>query len=509
MTVELGAPVAVYRRYPRGQLALASGALAGLLSLLSYRVDGTLLVPILGLAASGLLGSSLSYALDLLPSGKDVAVYEHGVALGRTRLAWTEIERVQYSRDGGSRVTGSERQTHRLEFHLRRSRKREVLMLGESSISRRLDVSELLQLLSRAGVAVEDESAPRLSRDESPVPSGEPDDALARPLSEDIAQTLSQIDASGLTPACLSALREGEHQRDRIARRHRLLSLGLEPGTYALVLMIRLLGLLVILAGICTLAQVAALFGASFTLLDTLGFPGGILRYLALAGLLVGALWSAGRLEDVAKELRKARSRRAAIASSLRRAAQAFPLANLLDGLARREPFALYLRSFQTEYFQYLESVKGGGSDDDFPYEFEARQRDFDTALISRVAPALPVFGLANIRDASVPQALALLVAPDEQWLRVACELIVKAEAVILYLSASTLSVLAEVEILRQLQAQRRTFIVRREETGHAPISGQHGLLQSFPHQVSDGSLEWEGALSAFLRGRGLQPNSS
>lgn len=207
MTVELGAPVAVYRRYPRGQLALlalASGALAGLLWFLSYRVNGTLLVPILGLAASGLSGSSLSYVLDLLTSGKDVAVHEHGIALGRTRLAWTEIERVQYSRDVGSPVAGAERQTHRLEFHLRRSRQREKLMIGESSTSSRVDVSELLQLLSRAGVAVEDESAPRLSRDESAAPRDEPDDALARSLSADIVQTLAQIDASGLTPAPVS-----------------------------------------------------------------------------------------------------------------------------------------------------------------------------------------------------------------------------------------------------------------------------------------------------------------
>ena len=151
--------------------------------------------------------------------------------------------------------------------------------------------------------------------------------------------------------------------------------------------------------------------------------------------------------------------------------------------------------------------MQRGGSDDEFPYQFEAQQREFDAALISLVARALPVFGLANIRDASAPQALALLVTPDEQWLRVACELIAKTKAVILYLSASTLSVLAEVEILRQVQAELRTFIVRREEAGDAPISGQHGLLQSFPHQVSDVSVKWQGALSAFLRGRGLEPN--
>jgi hypothetical protein len=146
------------------------------------------------------------------------------------------------------------------------------------------------------------------------------------------------------------------------------------------------------------------------------------------------------------------------------------------------------------------------GSEYQLPVEFEVVERDFDVALAELATDRMPIFALANVRDASVSRQLHILSVRDEDWFLVACELIYEADAILVHLAAASESLLVELGLLDRLSFRDKTFLIFGKDFYESILSeADRALISRFPNRSAESSPKWRSDLMKFLHRNGVE----
>ena len=331
------------------------------------------------------------------------------------------------------------------------------------------------------------------------MPGLDPD--LARALWAKADAAIEEASKEGISPQVVNALRKGQNLRAEIARQYKRSAFvcGIGSG------LITLATVIVTLAGLYTafalLFQIATDLGwGDFDLFGVLGVPGGVLRYGALGAIVAAAWLSVGRMEHIARRKRKQARQHSAISGIFKPDRAHGQTDAFLSRVSSGEPFAVYLRSFSGEYLQYLEKPIVAGSEYQLPVEYEVVERDFDVTLAESTIERMPIFALANVHDGSVSRRLSILSALDADWFLVACELIYKADAVIVHLAAASESLMVEIGLLDRLSFRDKTFLIFGKDLDEKILSeSDKALISRFPNRSAESSPSWRNELINFL----------
>lgn len=437
---------------------------------------------------------ALALFLRLVRPGKRIAVHDHGVILGRRSLLWEEIEKVEYHLDLGSEYSSPDTRYHDFTFRLTDG-KSEWLRLDDGPLPTYVDVDRFRDLLYVATELV-DLAMPTVQR----VAAGETP-ARDPVLAEQLRGLLTRVEAAPargvLSAQAEQALRQGERRRGRLARNSTLLvllliALGLISGLATAVL--------VTLGFFSGVGLLATFFGAldAFDLFEPINALGGF-RLPAMALLFASSWWSAGKASTLTEDTYKELARQNALSGAFRSERALSSREALLSLLESGEPFALYLRSFSDEFFQYLQPGLPHVSGVEIP-EYEGIARDFDITLISTLSDEMPVFGLANAADASSSSRLRRLFVENEQWFDTVAELAREASAVVVHLGSVTEGLMAELELLDRAAAKGKTLLIRGEQFSESGLSEvERARVLAFQYQLDEDALSEGGPILEFL----------
>ncbi len=158
--------------------------------------------------------------------------------------------------------------------------------------------------------------------------------------------------------------------------------------------------------------------------------------------------------------------------------------------------FGLYLRSFGAEYFRFVEEWP----DLEGHPEISPASRDLDSRLVEAVTAQLPTFALANVDDATPPEGLIQLFAPNDEWTRVADELIRIADLVVVYLGDASSGLLRELLVLDAVKAHDRTLIVLGGTMESRRLSEDlRELLARFTFRVRESAADVGAAMAPLI----------
>jgi len=501
----LGAAIVDYVPYRRlhvaGWLLLASSG-AALLWYTMKLIEPHLLVPVLALAAIPLSGISLFLFLRLLAPGKRVTVREQGIVLGRKVLRWDDIERVEYRVQLPSRHEVMDRWTHQLMFHLQDGGSPEFANFDEDFLTSHVDLSQLLALLEAKVPEVDYVDEPKMRKEDSRTAEVQRDSNLAAYLREELDGLPVKAVDDGVSPRVKAALQDGECRRSELARRYRSSSIRASVQSGLATVIVVLSVLIGLWSAFALLGQIAEDVGfGTAGIFDDLGLSLALIRYPVVIAIIAGAWWLAVSLEPRAVSKRKQARKHSALADVLKQAGKRRDTDEFLALAESGEPFALYLRSFSAEFFQFLEKPILDGPETSLPIEYEVVERDFDTALSEVTDQALPLYALANASDPSLSRKLRIVAVPDREWFAVACELILEAAVVVVHLSAVTESLLAELVALERLSCQGKTFLIIGKDFNLEQLHPDETTrLASFEHRTEEDDFEWPNQLQSFLR---------
>ncbi|MEM0969420.1 MAG: hypothetical protein AAGJ31_08735 [Verrucomicrobiota bacterium] len=481
----LGEPVVAYERYRRGELFLQF-AICAVLAALGWwgarLLEGQLLMILLALPAVGLSLVAFQLFLRILDPGKRVAVYELGLAFGKRELLWEEVEKVSHELLDVTQ-NGATHQELRITV-FPRERGEESMVMTNETLPFHVDREAFVHALEQRGVLVEDELAPKEHRvgGGSTLVVRQPD--LEIQLHEEFQEVFENSGAANRMTEVLGALENGNRER---RRRRRTLVLrylcekalhvvGTVAGAACILALVPLAAML--------LNAVVQLFRGTFRLEG----PG---LFFAAVGLVVLG-WAGTRcwkpLEKLGERVRRLWSRVEAIREPA-----------VVTEAQLSQPHLLFLRSFQGEYFRYLESSVDRGSMG-MATKYETLERELDQLLVETVEGRVPLFALANAQDASASRDLRVLYVPTPDWVKVAGLLMIKSSAIILHLSALTESVMAELWALDRLDAQDRTFVILGSEFPYDQLTVEESArLEGFAHRENESAAGLSQSLTHFL----------
>ena len=503
----LGAIIVQYSTYRRGWLAaqflLTGFGAAGIWRLMKL-IEPSIFVPLLAFVAVPLSLYCLSVFFRLLSPGRTVAVRERGLVVGKKAFLWEEIEKVTYRLDVGSSADTTDRRSHQFEFHLAAKDRVEFLSLDEDALPSHVDVQEFISHLQERVREVDFLDEPKVRKEQVQKREIRRYPELHDGLRSEAENALRQASREGISLRVSDALKKGERRRKDLARAHWWSSLTAGIRSVAYTLAAIMLVFVGFYSGFALLFQLAADIGfASFDLFDLFDIPAGALRYSILGTLVVVAWWSTGHLETLARRNRRSVRQHVAVTNILKPRDGTSQAEAFLSMARAGEAFAVYLRSFSGEYFQYLEKPLVGGSEYRLPVEYEVVERDFDLALATAVEGLIPTFALANVSDASVSRKLQILCVPDEEWFIVACELISAADVVLVHLAAVTESLLAELTVLDRQSLHEKTLLIWGKEFDSRELpEAEKELVSRFPNRVAEADHGWQKELRNFFLSR-------
>ena len=504
----LGKTIVDYVPYRRGQLLLKllpAGFGAAVLWFIMKQIEPHILVPILGIGALILSFYSLTILFRLLGPGKRVTLYEKGLVLGRKTYRWDQVEKVRCQLELPTRHETIEYERHKFWFHLADG-KTELLSFTDDYLPSHVNVDELIGCLRQYVSEVDLVDDPKMRKEKTLTEAVQRDSDLARALWAMADAAIEEASKEGISPKVVTALRKGQKLRAELARKYRRSSFGFGIASG----LITLATVIVTLAGLYTsfalLFQIATDLGwGDFDLFDVLDFPRGALRYGAMGAIIAAAWWSAGRMEDLARRKRKQSRQQSAVAGILKSENANSQTDAFLSRASSGEPFGVYLRSFSGEYLQYLEKPIVAGSEYQLPVEYEIVERDFDIALAESASDRMPIFALANVRDASVSRRLHILSVRDADWFLVACELIYEADAILVHLAAASESLLVELGLLDRLSFRDKTFLIFGKNFDENILSeAEKALVSRFSNRSAESSTNWRNDLMKFLSQSGV-----
>lgn len=468
-------PLISYRPEPRlkiGRQCFLCALAAAVLWFLTIWTSGSLLVPLFGIGAVALSLTSLNLFFNFLGPGVKIEIHPGHIFLGRRKYPWHIIDKVVYSyltiHDEGGHETYDR---IALDFFLKTGKTRHLLFENHT-LPFYVDFEEFVTYLVYRGIPVEDENAPVLHA-EDPAPQARRDPGMRRMLRDDFNKVLKKAGRDLPSQEVLDALRQGKRDHQRFRLKGKLVSVLLSIVEFPVTLIVKVFALIWTLLIIFVIVYIVRGVTGQFGLAQT-----AIYVVLTTGGAV--ALWLVmTRLHDLILVIKRKTEKITTLASGMAETNQPDP------GFFN-EDFALYLRSFSSEVFQYLEKPVEG-YEDDILLQYEATERNFDANMVSAFDGLMPVYALANAHDASAPRTLHTLFTPTEHWIQVACELMLEAKWVIIYLSAITESVLTELWALDKLNAQFRTIVVvgalcPQEQLTTPEIE----LLKSFPHLMQE-----------------------
>ena len=502
-TDSLGKTIVDYVPYRRGQLLLKLvlvGSGAAVLWFIMKQIEPHILVPILGIGALILSFCSLTNFFRLFGPGKRVTLYEEGVVLDRNTYRWDQVEKVSYQLELPTRHETIEYERHKFWFHLADS-KTELLSFTDDYLPSHVNVDELIGYLRDYVSEVDLVDEPKMRKEETLTEPVQRNPDLARALWAKADAAIEEASKEGISPQVVTALRKGQKLRAEFARQYRRSSFGFGIASGLITLATVIVTLAGLYTAVALLFQLATDLGwGDFDLFDVLDVPGGVLRYGILGAIIAAAWWSVGRMEDIARRKRKQARQHSAIAGILKSDNANSQTDAFLSRASSGEPFGIYLRSFSGEYLQYLEKPIVAGSEYQLPVEYEVVERDFDVALAESATDRMPIFALANVRDASVSRQLHILSVRDADWFLVACELIYEADAILVHLAAASESLLIELGLLDRLSFQDKTFLIFGKDFDENILSGpDKALISRFPNRSAESSPNWRSDLMKFL----------
>jgi hypothetical protein len=470
---------------------------------LMVELETSLLIPLLALVAIPLSFHSFSLLLRSLHPGERIAIHEHGIVIDSDNISWESIDTIHYMLDLGPDVGALETNTHKFQFVLK-NQSLKSLDLERSSVESHVNIEEFLDYLRSA--------PPMFEADHEAKLRSEPSSAVPRfRNAEKAAQLQAGLDAeitlaqqSGISKKVVSAFHLGQRLRRKLARRTSRSATGLELLVLLLgfvLAVITLLGLISALIVVFVIIQgLLNLAGLDVAIIDTSDFPIAPPTFVIPAVIMFVCFLLADKLAPATEALKAKAQKLAGVHQALRERAPEQTVATLLLAIEHSTPYALYLRSFAAEHFQYEESTPIGSSDYVINTQRQAVERVLDGRLMAVAGEVLPVFALANANDPSPAHELNVLFVPDENWRLAIVELICHARVVIVHLAAVTESLVLELELLDRQARHSKTLLLRSADFSTERLSpDERSTLARFENQLNVDEDDWESGLARFL----------
>lgn len=489
----LGSVVRIYAPIPWQNTlfyALVIGSFAALGWYVMHYTDGHWYNFLIGLVTVGLSLFGLQLLFRVLMPNKKIIIYENGIAIGRKRILWSSIENVEYH------YTLPKERNESIEHHwlFVLKDKREInLTTNQYNLDHYINLDEMESYLKAHVSNYNNLHQPKIKTEQ--ISQRSPEQLITLPNREAIKQSIEKPPPPW--SSVLKVLQQGYVRRQQHIRKSQWKSALIYFVHLATEMMIRILVLASVLAGIVLLVQLSDdLFGDNVVLSRVFSFSN-ILNYILLVlGTILG-VFLAIRLEPYMKAFQIKANQYRFIAKQLKQTDPKNNTEELSRIKEKQQPFALYLRSFSAEYFQYVET----SYDIDEHADITVMTRPLDTYLVNTIAQQLPLFALANINDTAPPNGMLQLFTQNEDWMIVADELIRTATLVIVYLNEATPSLLRELTILDLTNSHNRTLLVLGKTIKNKQLSNElEKLLKRFSHQTTESPSDIEAVATQLLK---------